>query len=61
MAELQSRVADMAVQMKALEDRLKALESKLGVSAPATPGLGSTSPAAPGPGLGSPSGAGTNP
>lgn len=61
MAELQSRVADMAAQMIALEDRLKAIESKLGVSAPATPGRGSPSPPASGPGLGTPSGTGTNP
>jgi len=54
MAELQSRVA-------AIEERLKAIESKLGGSAPPASGLGSPSATPPGPGLGSPGGTGTNP
>jgi len=71
MAALQTRVVEMAEQIKALEDRLKALESKLGVSAPATsapagapttPGFGSPTPPPVTPGFGpAPGGTGTNP
>jgi serine protease Do len=71
MAALQTRVVEMAEKMNALESRLKALESKLGVggsaapapaSAPTAPGFGS-SPAPPiTPGFGLPAGGtGTNP
>ena len=54
MAALQTRVVEMAEQIRTLEDRLKALESKLGIATPAAPALT--------PGLGAaPSGTGTNP
>ena len=35
MAAMQSRIAELAEQVKALDDRLRAIESKLGVTAPA--------------------------
>jgi len=71
MAAMQSRIAELADQVKALDDRLRAIESKLGVtapastnpaSAPATPGFGTGILPATTPGLApAGGGAGTGP